>query len=144
MAIGDRLFVTDRAYRFGSYRLSDGEYLGEIAKDVAAIGLTQDGQGIYARGLSKGLSRYDAQGKQAWTNPVEMGRFPVAPFEVAGRVYACSNRGLLTVHDAGSGKVLGEYQVTPDLHVMAPVTADADGNAIAVGMDGSATQVTFK
>ncbi len=137
---GDRLFVTDRAYVLGSYSLAGG-YLGEIASGVAAIGLTEDGKGFYARGLDQGLTRYEADGKQVWSNPVPLGRFPVPPTEVAGKVFVCSNRGLLTVHDSATGKVLWKYQVTPQLHVMAPVAADKDGNAYVAGMDGTVTRI---
>jgi hypothetical protein len=142
VAIGDRLFVTDRAYQLGSYNLETGEYLGHIAPSVAAIGLTADGKGFYARGLSKGLTRYDGQGKPVWSQPeLPMGRFPVAPVESAGKVFVCSNRGTLTVHDAADGKRLLSYQATPQLHVMAPVAADTQGAAYVAGMDGSITRV---
>lgn len=142
LIVGDRLFVCDRAYRLGSYSLA-GEYLGEIAKDISAIGLTADGKGFYARGLAEGLSRYDASGKIAWTSgEVVMGRFPVPPVEAGGRVYACSNRGRLYVLDAATGKVLWQYQVAPQLHVMAGVGADVKGLACVAGMDGTLTRVS--
>ena len=108
---------------------------------MAAVGLSEDGKSFYARSTSKGLTRYDAGGKPVWSNPVSLGRFPVGPTEVGGKVYVCSNRGLLTVHDADTGEVLWRYQVTPQLHVMAPVAADAEGNACVAGMDGTVTRV---
>ena len=74
IVVGDRLFVTDRAYVLGSYSLS-GEYLGEIADGIAAVGVSEDGKSFYARSTGKGLTRYDAQGKLMWSNPVELGRF---------------------------------------------------------------------
>ncbi|HPP25765.1 MAG TPA: PQQ-binding-like beta-propeller repeat protein [Phycisphaerae bacterium] len=142
LAIGDRLFVTDRAYQLGSYDLATGEYRGHIAASVAAIGLTADGKGFYARGLSKGLTRYDGEGKPVWSQPdLSLGRFPVAPVEVGGKVFVCSNRGMLTVHDAGTGKELLRYQATPQLHVMAPVAADAEGAAYVAGMDGTVSRI---
>ncbi len=70
-----------------------------------------------------------------------LGRFPIWPTEVAGKVYVCSNRGTLTVHDAADGKTLWKYQVTP-LHVMAPVAADDAGNAYVACMDGSLTRLS--
>ncbi|MBI4582271.1 MAG: PQQ-binding-like beta-propeller repeat protein [Planctomycetes bacterium] len=85
VAVGDRLFVTDRAYKLGEYRIETGEYLGEIASDIAAIGPTADGRGFYARGLSKGVTRYDGAGKVVWTAAdVPMGRFPAPPVEATG------------------------------------------------------------
>lgn len=144
VAVGDRLFVCDRAYRLGSYSL-DGQYQGEISEGIAAIGLTADKKGFYARGLTKGISRYDASGKLIWKNDeVPMGRFPAPPVEADGRVYACSNRGLLVALDAKNGKLLWQYQVTPQLHVMAGVALDKSGNVYVAGMDGSVTQVSVE
>lgn len=142
--VGDRLFVCDRAHRFGSYSPA-GEYLGEIAKDVSCIGLTADKKGLYARGLTAGVARYDGTGKAVWTNnEVLMGRFPAAPVESAGRVYACSNRGLLSVLDAATGKILWRYQVTPQLHVMAGLAAVGKEGVCAAGMNGTVTYVSAK
>ncbi|GMU24028.1 MAG: hypothetical protein AMXMBFR13_41050 [Phycisphaerae bacterium] len=138
--VGDRLFVADRSYRLGSYSL-DGDYLGEIAENVSAIAASADRRHFYARGLEKGLTKYDAEGKAVWTAPVPMGRFPCPPTEVGGRVYACSNRGLLSAVNAVDGKVLWQYQVSPQLHIMAPVAADAAGNVYVGGMDGSVVRV---
>lgn len=142
VAIGDRLFVTDRAYQLGAYHVETGEYLGNIASSISAIGPAADAKGFYARGLSKGLTRYDAQGKAVWSQAdVPFGRFPAPPAEAAGKVFACSNRGTLSVHNASDGGVLFRYQATPHLHVMAPVAADAEGAAYVAGMDGSLTRV---
>lgn len=142
VAVGDRLFVTDRAYFLGSYNTETGEYLGQIETGIAAIGPTPDGKGFFARGLSKGLTRYDGQGKVVWSQAeLPTGRFPVAPVESNGKVFVCSNRGTVTVHDAADGKVLLTYQATPQLHVMAAVAADSDGTAYVGGMDGSVTRI---
>ncbi len=141
IVVGDRLFVCDRSYRLGSYSL-DGQYQGEISEGIAAIVLTADKKGFYARGLSKGVSRYDASGKLIWKNDeVPMGRFPAPPVEADGRVHACSNRGLLVVLNAGNGELLWQYQVTPQLHVMAGVALDKSGHVYVAGMDGSVTRV---
>lgn len=142
VVIGERVFVTDRAYQLGSYNLRTGAYLGDIAANVAAIGPTADGKGFLARGVSKGLTRYDDQGKPVWSQAeLPLGRFPVNPVESDGKVFVCSNRGTLTVHDATDGKTLLSYQATPQLHVMAAVGADAAGTAYVAGMDGSVTRV---
>ncbi|MBP7936832.1 MAG: PQQ-binding-like beta-propeller repeat protein [Phycisphaerae bacterium] len=140
IVVGDRVFFTDRAYQLGSYLL-DGKYLGDIAEDVAAIGPTEDGKGFYARGLAKGLTRYDGAGKQVWTESVPMGRFPCPPTEVGGVVYACSNVGVLRAHDGATGRLLWEYQATPGTYVMAPVAVDDQGRAIVIGMDGTLVRV---
>jgi len=140
LIVGDHLIVCDRSYHVGSYSL-DGKYIGQIAANVSGIGLSRDGKSFYARGFEAGLTRYDAAGKPMWSNPVPLGRFPIPPTEMAGKVYVCSNRGLLTAHDAADGKFLWQYQVTPQLHVMASVAADAAGNAYVAAMDGTVTRV---
>lgn len=141
IVVGDRLFVTDRAYRLGSYALDSGAYHGDVAEGVSGIGAAGDGRSFYARGLNAGLTRHDAEGNVVWTSDVTQGRFPIPPTEVNGKVYTCSNRGRLTVHDAESGEVLGAFQVTPQLHVMAPVAATRDGHAIVADTDGVITRV---
>jgi outer membrane protein assembly factor BamB len=142
VVIGERLFVADRSYRLGSYAL-DGEYLGLISEDATAIGLTEDGQGLYSRGF-KGLVRYDGEGRVAWSQPLPLGRFPSPPAAAAGRVYACSDLGVLSALDAADGKVLWQYQASPRLHVMAPVGADPKGEVCVAGMDGSVIGVSHE
>src|SRR6185436_17038111 len=105
LIVDERLFVVDRAYRLGVYAL-DGKYLGELATGIAAIGRSEDGHSFYARGLEKGLTRFDAMGRPVWTNPITLGRFPIPPTEIGGKVYVCSNRGTLTVHQAANGQEL--------------------------------------
>ena len=70
-----------------------------------------------------------------------LGRFPIPPTEQAGRVYVCSNRGLLTVLDAAAGRILWTYQVTPRLHVMAAVAVDDQGTVYTADMDGVLTAI---
>ncbi len=138
---GDRLFVCDRARFLGRYALN-GEYLGQVAVQTAAVGPGADGRSVLARGETGGVTRYDAAGQVVWSRPVAAGRFAAAPVETGGRVAICSNRGLLTLLDAADGRVVAEYQVTPDLHVMAPAAMDTSGRVVVAGMDGSVTRVT--
>ncbi len=140
VVLGDRIFVADRAYVLGSYS-PEGKYLGEVAADVAAVSPTADGQGIYARPNGGKLARYDLQGTPIWTADVDLGRFPIPPVEAAGVLYVCSNTGTLSALDAADGKPLWQYQVTPQLHVMAPLAA-AKGQVVAAGMDGTVTLLT--
>ncbi len=141
--IGDCLFFADRAYHLGAYTL-DGQYAGGIATGISAIGLSQDGKFFYARGLESGLTKYDGKGQKIWNNPVALGRFPIPPTEHAGKVYVCSNRGLLSAVDAATGQTLWQYQTTPQLHVMAPVGIDPTGRPCVAGMDGSVTCVASR
>ena len=137
---GDRLFVTDRGYQLGVYDVT-GAYLGGLRGNCSAIGSSQDGRSVYARTLDDKLAKYDADGKLVWEADVPLGRFPIPPTEQAGRVYVCSNRGLLTVLDAATGRILWTYQVTPRLHVMAAVAVDDQGTVYTADMDGVLTAI---
>ena len=138
IVVGDRLIVADRAYRLGAYSL-DGDYLGDIAEDVVAVTPTADGAAFYARGKSRGIAKYRADGELLWSTDIETGRFPVVPVEQGGMVYCCSDKGTLRALDAGSGSVKWAYQVSPQLHIMAPVAVSGHRAVFAVGMDGSVT-----
>lgn len=142
LIIGERLIFADRSYHLGSYNL-DGTFAGEIATGVAAIGLSEDGKCFYARTLDAGVAKYDGTGQKLWSTKVPAGRFPIAPTESKNTVYVCSNAGLVSALGAADGSVLWQYQATPQLHVMAPVSVDAAGRAWVAGMDGSVTCVAF-
>ncbi len=140
IVVGDRLFITDRAYFLAAYTL-DGQYIEQISDKIAGIAASADGRSFYARGSERGLTRYGADGKKIWSSPLALGRFPIPPTEAGDRVYVCSNQGVLSAVDAGSGKTLWQYQVTPELHVMSQVGVDGAGSAYVTGMDGSVTRV---
>jgi len=137
---GGKLFITDRGYNLGLYQ-SDGRYVGQLQKGCAAVGLSEDGRFVYARSLGDGLTKYDAEGKVVWKQDVPLGRFPIQPTERGGKVYVCSNRGLLSILDAQDGKIVWQYQVSPQLHVMAGVAVDERGVAYTADMDGGLTAV---
>lgn len=137
---GGRLFVTDRGYCLGMYR-PDGSYIRQLQKNCSAVGLSEDGRFVYARTLADGLTKYDAEGTVVWQSDVALGRFPIPPTEQSGKVYVCSNRGLLSVLDAADGRTLWRYQVSPQLHVMAGVAVDRRGVAWTADMDGGVVAV---
>ncbi|MBN1489346.1 MAG: PQQ-binding-like beta-propeller repeat protein [Phycisphaerae bacterium] len=140
VVVGDHLFITDRGYRLGQYQ-SDGSYVRDLRDKCAGIGQSEDGRCIYARTLDDRLIKYEADGSVAWSRPVPMGRFPIQPTERAGKVFVCSNVGLLTVLDARDGSTLWTYQVAPQLYVMGAVAADDRGVAYVTDMDGCITVI---
>lgn len=136
IAIDDTLFVCDRGYVLGRYDRT-GTQGPRVAEKVSAIVRAPSGDGLFARRLDDHVCRYDGEGKLIWETEVPAGRFPVPPTCADGRVYVCSNRGLLSVLDAADGALLWQYQATPGFYVMAPVTVDDAGTCYVVGMDGS-------
>jgi outer membrane protein assembly factor BamB len=140
VAIGERLFVCDRGYQLGVYG-PDGTLQSKIATEVAAIGVSHDGQSLYTRSTKDRVGKYNAAGEKLWEVEVPAGRFPIPPTERNERVYVCSNRGLLSVLDAKDGRTLWQYQATPGFYVMAPVTVDERSTCYVAGMDGTLTAV---
>lgn len=137
---GGKLWVADRSYRLGRYAL-DGKYEGEVARGVAAVGVSEDGQALYLRRLSAGVMKIGLDGKTVWENKeIAAGRIPTPPQEIGGKVYCVSNTGLLNVLDARNGKLLWRYQTTPGLFVFGGVAVQ-DGAVIVAGMDGQVTAI---
>lgn len=138
---GGRLWVADRAYRLGRYGL-DGKYEGDQGRGVAAVGVAEDAQSIYARHLTAGLEKLGLDGKALWTSADGVrGRVPTPPQERAGRVYGIGNTGLLSVLDSKDGRLLWRYQLTPGLFVFGGVAVGDKGEVYAAGMDGCVSAI---
>ncbi len=143
------LWVCDRGYELGAYDHA-GQMQSKQAAKAAGIAPTADGRSFFVRTTDDRVLRVDGSGKTIWARSAPAGRFPIPPTEHDGRLYVCSNAGLLSVVDAQTGKSLGRYQVTPGLYVMAPVAVgagdDADGAPVCyvAGMDGTVSAVRFR
>ncbi|MFQ5806908.1 MAG: PQQ-binding-like beta-propeller repeat protein [Phycisphaerae bacterium] len=140
LAIDDTLFVCDRGYILGTY-YRDGALGKRLDKGVSAIAVDPSGRHLYCRTTDDRVSKFNAVGEKLWEKAVPAGRFPVPPTCHGDAVYVCSNRGLLSVLDAGDGSVRWQYQVTPGFYVMAPVAVDEQGTCYVAGMDGTVTAV---
>ncbi len=148
IVVADALFVCDRGYRLGTYD-PDGKLGSTWDAGVAAIVPAADGRHFYARTTESHVRKYDGSGQVIWDKEISAGRFPIPPTEHDGRLYVCSNTGLLSVLDARDGKTLWQYQATPGFYVMAPVTVDAGGAGeepvcYVAGMDGSLTALRYR
>ena len=132
-----KVFITDRGYVAGIYTL-DGTYEKTLAKKCSAIGFSEDERALYLRSTSEPLSKTDLDGNVLWESSEVLGRFPVSPLEKDGKVYVCSNMGRFYALDAETGKVLWQYQITPQLYVMSGVSVD-NGVVFSTGMDGYIT-----
>ena len=145
LPLADTLFVCDRGYQLGAYS-ADGQLRSKFPVKAAAIGRAGADRSFYARTTDDHVCKLSAAGEVLWQADVPAGRFPIAPTEYADCVYVCSNRGRLSVLDAGNGKVLSTFQTTPGFYVMAPVvvgprSADHPPTCYIAGMDGSLTAV---
>jgi len=148
IVVADALFVCDRGYRLGTYD-PDGKLGSTWDAGVAAIVPAADGRHFYARTTESHVRKYDGSGQVIWDKEISAGRFPIPPTEHDGRLYVCSNTGLLSVLDARDGKTLWQYQATPGFYVMAPVTVDAGGAGeepvcYVAGMDGSLPALRYR
>ena len=132
------LFVCDRGYILATFQ-PDGSPGQRLAENIAAIAPDTAGQYLYCRSTTDRVLKFDAAGNRLWESSVPAGRFPIPPTERGDAVYVCSNRGLLSVLDAGDGSVRWQYQVTCGFYVMAPVAVAEDRTCYVAGMDGTVT-----
>ena len=72
-----------------------------------------------------------------------MGAIPTAPTEKNGVVYVCSGKGTVSAIAADSGKILWQYQASPQLFVMSSVACDG-ANAYVTAFDGTLTAIKCK
>ena len=70
----------------------------------------------------------------------QVGAIPTAPTEKNGVVYVCSGKGIVSAIAADSGKLLWQYQASPQLFVMCSVACDGT-NAYLTAFDGSLTAI---
>lgn len=143
IVLGDALFVCDRGYQLGTYNRS-GEFQRLIANKIAAIAADPSGNGFYTRSIEDFVSAFGIDGKPVWTTAIAAGRFPIPPTVCDGRLYICSNRGLLSVLDAETGKAWADYQATPGSYVMAPLAVSNDDICYAAAIDGTITALRFE
>jgi outer membrane protein assembly factor BamB/Icc-related predicted phosphoesterase len=142
VVVDGNLMVADRDYMLTILNAQTGERI-KAMKEVAAVGLSEDGRHAYLRKTNGELVKIDRTGRVIWSTVVEMDVIPAAPIEKNGMVYAISKRGLLSAVSAESGKVLWQYQASPQLFVMSSPATDGtkvyvtafDGHLTAINSD---------
>ncbi|MCP4589964.1 MAG: PQQ-binding-like beta-propeller repeat protein [bacterium] len=143
VVVDDRLLVCDRGYVLASYT-AEGDLEPTLATGISAIAPAPDNRSLFYRKLRDGCGLMAGDGKVLWESDVPAGRFPIPPTLRDGKIYVCSNRGLLSVLDAADGTMLWTYQVTPGSYVMASPAVDADGVCYVAGVDGSVTALRYR
>jgi outer membrane protein assembly factor BamB len=132
-----KVMIADRAYDLGIFDAANGKSLGSQSR-VAATGISENGKFVYLRKTDGNLEKIDSNGRSLWSTAAHLGAIPTAPTEKNGIVYVCSGKGTLSAVAASDGKMLWQYQVSPQLFVMASVACDGR-NAYVTAFDGTLT-----
>jgi outer membrane protein assembly factor BamB/3',5'-cyclic AMP phosphodiesterase CpdA len=139
VVVGNRVFIADRNYQCAVIDAQTGERMKMLDK-ISGVGVSQDGQFVYLRKTDGDLVKADADGNELWKAPTQMGYVAASTTEQNGVVYVSSGLGLVSAVSASDGKILWQYQATPQLYVFSTATAD-NGVVFVSGMDGSVTAI---
>lgn len=134
-----RVFVADRNYMLTILNAETGERI-DVKKGVSATGISEDGEYVYLRRTDGNLEKIDSTGKSIWVTPCKMGHIAAAPVEKDGTVYVASGLGLISAVAADSGKIIWQYQASPQLYVMSSVACDGR-RAYVTDFGGSLTAI---
>jgi outer membrane protein assembly factor BamB len=134
-----KLMIADRNMMVSILNAETGEPAGSL-KGVSATGVSEDGKFAYLRKLNGSVARIDSSGKEIWSVGAHVGAIPTAPIEKNGVVYVSSGKGTVSAIAADSGKILWQYQGSPQLFVMSSVACDG-ANAYVTAFDGSLTAI---
>jgi outer membrane protein assembly factor BamB len=134
-----KLMIADRNMMLSILNAETGEPFSAV-KGVSATGLSEDGKFAYLRKTNGDVAKVDSSGKEIWSVRAHVGAIPTAPTEKHGVVYVSSGKGIVSAIAADSGKLLWEYQGSPQLYVMCSVACDGE-NAYLTAFDGSLTAI---
>lgn len=135
--VGGNVFFADRAYQLTVFDADDGERV--LAEErCVAVGPSGDGAAVYVRHTDHRVSKRAADGSIVWIAEVPTGAVPTPPVEAHGVVWVLSDRGVLSALEAGSGRLLGQQRVTPDLYAFAAPAFDGQRVYVA-DMAGNVT-----
>jgi outer membrane protein assembly factor BamB len=134
-----KLMIADRNMMLTILDAQTGEPAGSI-KGVSATGVSEDGKFCYLRKTNGDVAKIDGSAKEIWSVRAHVGFIPTAPIEKNGVVYVSSGKGIVSAIAADSGKILWQYQGSPQLFVMSSVVSDG-ANAYVTAFDGSLTAI---
>ncbi len=143
-------YITDRDWYLNAMNLETG-ILSWYTTNCLAVSASEDGEFLYVRTLrgESQLQKWTLEGKFVWACPIWLNqfdaaralRYTVAPVEKNGKVYVVSCWGTLYCVDSKDGKILWQYQITPQLAVMSAPTVDDFGTVYVTAMDGTVTAI---
>jgi outer membrane protein assembly factor BamB len=131
--------IADRNMTLSILDAETGAPAGSLRR-VAATGISEDGKFVYLRKTDGNLAKINSAGEEIWSVPAHLGAIPTAPTEKNGVVYVSSGKGTLSAISAGNGKILWQYQASPQLYVMSSVACDGV-NAYLTAFDGTLTAI---
>jgi len=134
-----KVMIADRNMMLSILNAETGTVVDSMRR-VSATGLSEDGKFVYLRRTDGDLTKIDSAGKELWSTPAHLGAIPTAPTEKNGVVYVCSGKGTVSALAADTGKILWQYQASPQLFVMSSVACDG-ANAYVTAFDGSLTAI---
>ena len=134
-----KLMIADRDMMVTILNADTGEPAGSL-RGVSATGMSEDGKFVYLRKTNGNVAKIDSSAKEIWSVPAHVGAIPTAPIEKNGVVYVSSGKGTVSAVAADSGKILWQYQGSPQLFVMCSVACDGT-NAYMTAFDGSLTAI---
>jgi outer membrane protein assembly factor BamB len=134
-----KLMIADRNMMLTILNAETGEPASS-QRQVSATGISEDGKSVYLRKLTGHVAKIDSSGKEIWSVSAHVGAIPTAPTEKNGVVYVSSGKGTVSAIAADSGKILWQYQSSPQLFVMSSVACDGT-NAYVTAFDGSLTAI---
>jgi outer membrane protein assembly factor BamB len=134
-----KLMIADRNMMLTILNAETGEPAGSL-KQVSATGLSEDGKFVYLRKTNGHVAKINSSGKELWSMHASVGAIPTAPVEKNGVVYVSSGKGTVSAIAADSGKILWQYQGSPQLFVMSSLACDGT-NAYVTAFDGSLTAI---
>jgi eukaryotic-like serine/threonine-protein kinase len=140
------VYFADRDFRLSAIDILSGA-ISWSTTNCTGVGISRNQDALYLRKYSGDaqLEKLKLDGTNIWSAPVKLNqspmRFPTAPIEKDGVVYVCSCLGTLYAVDAKDGRILWQYQVTPELYVMNSVNA-TDGIVYVSAMDGTLTAIS--
>jgi outer membrane protein assembly factor BamB len=146
-----QLYVSDRDWYLSQLQPDTGT-LGWYTTNTLSISLGDGNKYLYSRNLrgdAGELQKWTLDGENLWTANVKLNmmgqgralRYTISPLEKDGKVYAVSCWGTLYCVDDETGKELWQYQLTPQLPVLAVPAVDESGIVYAAAMDGTLTAV---
>ncbi|MBI3097849.1 MAG: PQQ-binding-like beta-propeller repeat protein [Planctomycetes bacterium] len=152
----DRVLVVDRGYRLTVLDRATGREVTRV-DDVVAVATGDAGPGLapdlhphadhpsswFAK-RGGAIVRGDGPpgSRETWRVETDIGRMPAPPLVCGDRLVTASSTGEVTCRDSATGSLRWSWQATPDLYVMAPLTADRD-TVYVCGMDGSVTALSL-